>query len=77
CCPHVVGISVRMCPKYAERGSLIITTNLEFPKWTEVLGDEQMTAALLDRLTHNAHILNINGESYRFKQALSKQTDIS
>jgi len=41
-----------------------------------VLGDEQMTAALLDRLTHNAHILNINGESYRFKQALSKQSDV-
>ena len=40
------------------------------------LGDEQMTAALLDRLTHNAHILNINGESYRFKQALSKQVDV-
>lgn len=58
-----------------ERGSIIITTNLEFPKWTEVLGDEQMTAALLDRITHNAHILNINGESYRFKQALAKQTD--
>ncbi len=36
--------------------------------------DDQMTAALLDRLTHKAHILNINGESYRFKQALAKQT---
>jgi len=42
-----------------------------------VLGDEQMTAALLDRLTHNAHILNINGESYRFKQALSKQANMT
>jgi hypothetical protein len=44
----------------------------EFPKWTEVLGDEQMTAALLDLLTHNANILNISGESFRFKQALAK-----
>ena len=34
-----------------------------------------MTAALLDRLTHNAHIININGESYRFKQALAKQAN--
>lgn len=66
----------QFCSARYERGSLIITTNLEFPKWTEVLGDEQMTAALLDRLTHNAHILNINGDSYRFKQALAKQTDI-
>jgi DNA replication protein DnaC len=63
----------QFCSSRYERGSLIITTNLEFPKWTEVLGDEKMTAALLDRLTHNAHILNINGESYRFKQALSRQ----
>ena len=47
----------QFCAARYERGSIIITTNLEFPKWTEVLGDEQMTAALLDRLTHNAHIL--------------------
>src|SRR5690554_669282 len=66
----------QFCAARYERGSIIITTNLEFPKWTEVLGDEQMTAALLDRLTHNAHILNINGESYRFKQALSRQADV-
>jgi DNA replication protein DnaC len=65
----------QFCAARYERGSMIITTNLEFPKWTEVLGDEQMTAALLDRLTHNAHILNINGDSYRFKQALAKQTE--
>jgi DNA replication protein DnaC len=65
----------QFCSARYERGSLIITSNLEFPKWTEVLGDEQMTAALLDRLTHNAHILNINGESFRFKQALAKQTN--
>ena len=67
----------QFCAARYERGSIIITTNLEFPKWTEVLGDEQMTAALLDRLTHNAHILNINGDSYRFKQALAKQTEIT
>lgn len=65
----------QFCSARYERGSLIITSNLEFPKWTEVLGDEHMTAALLDRLTHNAHILNINGESFRFKQALAKQTE--
>jgi len=64
----------QFCSARHERGSLIITTNLEFPKWTEVLLDAQWTAALLDRLTHKAHILNINGESYRFKQALARQT---
>jgi DNA replication protein DnaC len=65
----------QFCAARYERGSIIITTNLEFPKWTEVLGDEQMTAALLDRLTHKAHILNINGDSYRFKQALAMQSE--
>lgn len=62
------------CSARYERGSLIITTNLEFAKWTEVFGDEQLTAALLDRLTHRSHILNMNGESYRFRQSLAKQT---
>ncbi len=65
----------QFCSSRYERGSLIITTNLEFPKWTEIMADEQMTAALLDRITHNAHILNINGESYRFKQALEKHNE--
>ena len=65
----------QFCSSRHERGSFIITTNLEFPKWTEVFSDAGMTAALLDRLTHRAHILNINGESYRFKQALAKQTN--
>jgi DNA replication protein DnaC len=65
----------QFCSSRYERGSLIITTNLEFPKWTEIFTDEHMTAALLDRITHNANILNINGESYRFKQALVKQTE--
>lgn len=65
----------QFCSSRYERGSLIITTNLEFQKWTEVMTDEQMTAAFLDRITHNAHILNINGESYRFKQTLVKQNE--
>jgi DNA replication protein DnaC len=56
-----------------ERGSLIITTNLEFSEWNKVFGDEKMTAALLDRVTHNAHILLMNGESFRLKQTIKKQ----
>ncbi|MCL6559263.1 MAG: IS21-like element helper ATPase IstB [Firmicutes bacterium] len=60
-----------------ERGSVIITTNLEFAQWTEVLGDERLTTALLDRLTHRAHILVMNGESYRFKESLKQNTIVS
>ncbi len=52
-----------------ERHSVIITTNLEFGKWTEVFGEERLTAALLDRLTHKAHIFLATGESYRFRDS--------
>lgn len=55
-----------------ERGSVIVTSNKEFGKWTEVFGDPALTGALLDRLTHHAHIFSVNGESFRFKQSLSR-----
>jgi DNA replication protein DnaC len=48
-----------------ERTSLILTTNLPFESWIEVMGNERLTGALLDRLTHRVHILEANGESYR------------
>ena len=50
-----------------ERGSILVTTNLPFDEWTEVFGSERLTGALLDRLTHHVHILEMNGESYRLK----------
>uniref|UniRef100_UPI0025960399 ATP-binding protein n=1 Tax=uncultured Sulfitobacter sp. TaxID=191468 RepID=UPI0025960399 len=52
-----------------ERGSVIITSNLPFDEWTEVFGSERLTGALLDRLTHHVHILEMNGESYRLKHS--------
>lgn len=52
-----------------ERQSLIVTTNLPFENWTEVLGSERLTGATLDRLTHRCHILETRGESYRLKDA--------
>ena len=55
-----------------ERGSVLVTTNLPFDEWTEVFGSERLTGALLDRLTHHVHIIEMNGESYRLKQ--SRQT---
>jgi DNA replication protein DnaC len=58
-----------------ERASVMITTNLEFTEWTSIFGDEKMTAALLDRLTHRAHILLLNGESYRFRQSLKNRDE--
>ena len=52
-----------------ERQSLIVTTNLPFENWTEVLGSERLTGATLDRLTHRCHILETRGQSYRLRDA--------
>ena len=46
----------------------IITTNLSFDRWREVINDTVLVAALVDRLTHKAHLVNMNGDSYRFKE---------
>ncbi len=58
-----------------ERGSTMVTSNLPFQEWTEVLGSERLTGALLDRLTHHVHILEMNGESYRLKQSKRKRAN--
>lgn len=56
-----------------ETRSLIITTNLEFSKWGTVFTDEQMTAAIIDRLAHHGHLMVFEGESYRMKHALMRE----
>jgi len=50
--------------------STIITTNLSFDRWGEIFGDTVLTAAMVDRLTHKAHIVNMNGKSYRTKETM-------
>jgi len=52
-----------------ERASTIVTSNLPFDEWTSVFGSERLTGALLDRLTHHVHILELNGESFRLKHS--------
>ena len=52
-----------------ERGSTVVTSNLPFDEWTGVFASERLTGALLDRLTHHVHILEMNGDSYRLKQS--------
>ena len=56
-----------------ERGSTILTSNLPFEDWTSVFGSERLTGALLDRLTHHVHILEMNGESYRLKDSKQRR----
>lgn len=57
-----------------ERGSTIITSNLPFEDWTQVLASERLTGALLDRLTHHVSILTMNGDSYRLKQSAGRRS---
>ena len=52
-----------------ERGSILVTTNLPFDEWIEMFGSERLTGALLDRLTHRVHIIEMNDDSYRLRQS--------
>jgi DNA replication protein DnaC len=67
----------QFCSTLHERVALIVTTNLNFADWTQVFGSEQLTAALLDRVTHKAHILEFIGESFRFRQRMQQQAQSS
>ena len=58
-----------------EKGSVMITTNLGFADWTQVFDDQTMTAALLDRVTHKAEIINCSWQSYRLKQSLERRNN--
>jgi len=58
-----------------ERGSTMVTSNLPFDEWTSVFASERLTGALLDRLTHHVHILEMNGDSYRLKQSKRRARD--
>ena len=64
----------QFCSTLHEQVSLLVTTNLKFADWIQVFGKEQLTAALLDRLTCRAHILEFIGESFRFRQRLEQES---
>jgi DNA replication protein DnaC len=64
----------QFCSAVYQRVALVITTNLRFADWTQIFGDERLTAALLDRLTHKAHILEFTGaDSYRFRERMQRE----
>jgi DNA replication protein DnaC len=59
--------------KCYERTSIILTTNLPFSQWPQIFGDERLTGALLDRLTHRVHVIEMKGDSYRLKGTYKKK----
>jgi len=66
-----------LCTFYSElheRVAVIITSNLKFADWVHIFGEERLTAALLDRVTQKAHILELLGESFRFRQRMQRET---
>jgi DNA replication protein DnaC len=65
-----VELLFRLLADRYERASVLITSNLAFADWSQVFQGEQMTAALLDRITHRCHIVEMNGESYRFRESM-------
>jgi len=71
--PNGAQVLFTFCSELYERLALILTTNLKFADWIQVFGDERLTAALLDRLTHHAHIIELVGESFRFRQRMKEQ----
>jgi DNA replication protein DnaC len=71
--PEGARLLFQVCADRYLKGSLLVTTNLEFGRWVEVFGEERLTGALLDRLTHRCHVLEFNGDSFRFKESLRRQ----
>ena len=68
-------ILFQLINKRYENHSTIITTNKAFGKWHEIFGDVTLANAILDRLLHHSHIININGNSYRLKDKIKETTD--
>lgn len=60
-----------------ERQSAVITTNLEFSRWGQTFGDEQMAAAVIDRVVHHGRLLRFRGQSYRVRHALMRGTAVA
>jgi DNA replication protein DnaC len=71
--PTGAQLMFQFCSTLYERVAMMVTTNLRFADWTQVFGDERLTAALLDRLTHKAHILEFVGESFRFRERMQRE----
>lgn len=68
-----ISFQVKVIAERSERIITMITINLEFSKWPELFKDATLVAALVDCLTYHSHILNMNGDSYRFQNARKRK----
>lgn len=71
---HESELLFKVIAERSERTSAMITTDLEFFKWAEMFKDAMLVAALVDLLTYHSHILNMNGELYRFQNACKRKS---
>lgn len=71
---HESELLFKVIAERSERTSAMITTDLEFSKWPEMFKNATLVAALVDRLTYHSHILNMNGESYRFQNVRRRKS---
>ena len=71
--PDGARLPFRVVSEAYEGQSVVITTNLEFSRWGQVFGDDQMAAAVIDRVVHHGRLLQFRGESYRVRHALMQQ----
>ena len=69
-----ISFQVKVIAERSERIITMITINLKFSKWPELFKDATLVAALVDCLTYHSHILNMNGESYRFQNARKRKS---
>jgi DNA replication protein DnaC len=72
---HAADLLFQALSERHERRSVILNTNLSFGEWGQVFQTERLAVALLDRITHNAHVLEMNGESYRLKSARRRKQE--
>lgn len=71
---HESELLFKVIVEHSERTSAMITTDLEFFKWAEMFKNAMLVAALVDLLTYHSHVLNMNGESYRFQNACKRKS---
>jgi DNA replication protein DnaC len=73
-CPGAAELVFQVISVRNERGSLIVTTNLPFGEWTKVFPDPRLAKAVVDQITHKAHIIDTGTESWRFRHGLERRS---